>query len=80
MTDKNYVYTINHDTKHIFLPPPSVSGDIGSPPSWACYARNSRFTKHFVGYSNSILTRESWEKHINEHTVLTINSNQMEKQ
>ena len=78
MTDKTYAYTINHEIKHIFLPPPSVAGDIGSPPSWACYARNCRFTKYFVGYSNSILTRESWEKHIEENTVLTINSNQME--
>ncbi len=79
MNNKTYAYTINHDTKHIYLPPPSVAGDIGSPPSLACHARNYRFKNCFVGYSNSILTKDSWEEHIKTNEVLSINSNEMEK-
>lgn len=80
MTNKDYVYTIDHEAKHICLPPPRLAGDIGSPPSWACYARSHRFKAHFIGYSNGILTQESWVKHIQKNETFTINSNDMEKQ
>ena len=80
MTNKIYVYTIDHEAKHIWLPSPIVAGDIGSPPSWACYARNYRFKTHFEGYTNGILTKESWLTHITKNKVLSINSSNMENQ
>jgi len=78
MTNKDYHYIILHESKTIYLPPPRLAGDIGSPPSWACYARSQRFKKHFAGYSNSILSEVSWRKMSESHSVLLINSNDME--
>lgn len=79
MTNKTYIYTIDHEAKTICLPPPELAGDIGSPPSWSLRARKYRFNNHFVGYSNSILTKDSWGEHIKTNEVLSINSDDMEK-
>ena len=78
MSDKTYIYTIDHEAKKISLPPPELAGDIGSPPSWALRARRYRFKTAFPKYTSQILTKDSWETHIQTNEVLSINSNDME--
>lgn len=77
MTNKTYIYTIDHETKTISLPPPEIAGDIGSPPSWALRARRYRFINAFPEYRSQILTKESWTTHIETNEVLSINSEDM---
>ena len=78
MNNKIYVYTINHEAKIICLPPPELAGDIGSPPSWSLQARKYRFQNAFPNYTSQILTKDSWETHVRNHKVLSINSDEME--
>lgn len=78
MNNKTYIYTIDHESKTICLPPPQLAGDIGSPPSWSLQARSYRFKNTFPKYTNQILTKDSWGTHVQKHEVLSINSDEME--
>ncbi len=64
-----YEYIIIENMKHIWLPPPL---NIGNPPSLSAYARNTMFKNYFKGYSNSILSQESWDELKKNHTVMRI--------
>lgn len=64
-----YEYIIIENMKHIWLPPPL---NIGSPPSLSAYARSIMFKNYFKGYSNSILSQESWEDLRENHIVMRI--------
>lgn len=64
-----YEYIIIENMKHIWLPPPL---NIGSPPSLSAYARSIMFKNYFKGYSNSILSADSWEELKKNHIVMRI--------
>lgn len=53
--------------EQIWLPPIQ-----GGPPSLLAYGRNYMFKKHFKGFSNSMVTKESWDLLKTKHTVFKI--------
>ena len=62
---QEYEYTIDHDKKIIYFPPP-----VGGPPSWMAYARQYYFRQTFgKEYQCHIFNRKSWEKHIETNEV-----------
>lgn len=71
-----YEYIIIENMKHIWLPPHIVwfmtPLNIGSPPSLSASARSTMFKNYFKGYSNSILSQESWDELKKNHTVMRI--------
>ena len=71
-----YEYIIIENQKHIWLPPHIVwfmtPLNIGSPPRISASDRNTMFKRYFKGYSNSILTQESWEDLKKNHIVMRI--------
>ena len=65
---KVYEYTVNEDTRTIYLPPVT-----GGPPSWLTYARKVFFKAEFgLTYNQVILNWESWERHSKDNEVKTL--------
>ena len=77
MRDYTYYYTVDHEKKIIRFPPPH---GIGSPMSFAAQGRHYMFRGHYgEEYNIAILTKESWEKHIETHEVKVIKKSELKQ-